>query len=57
MMTPRRLVWILVAVLATPAALFGVAWAYFVIPSSEDYYNRLAFDAKAWQRQVRRRWR
>ena len=48
-MTPRRLVWILVAVLGTPVALFGVAWAYFVIPSGDDYRHRLVFDAKAWR--------
>ena len=48
-MTPRRLVWILVAVLGTPVALYGLAWAYFVIPSSDDYRHRLAFEAKAWR--------
>jgi hypothetical protein len=48
-MTTRRVVWILVAVLGTPAALYGLAWAYFVIPSSDDYHHRLAFDAKAWR--------
>lgn len=48
-MTRRRLVWILVAVLGTPVALYGLAWTYFVIPSSEDYRHRLAFDAKGWR--------
>jgi hypothetical protein len=49
MLTPRRLVWILVAVLGMPVALYGLAWAYFAGPSIEDYQRRLAFDAKAWR--------
>jgi hypothetical protein len=48
-MTTRRLVWLLVAVLGTPVALYGAAWAYFGIPSGDDYRHRLVFDAKAWQ--------
>lgn len=48
MLTPRRLVWILAAVLGTPVALYGLAWA-FVVPSSDDYQHRLVFDAKAWR--------
>ena len=48
-MTPRRLVWSLVAVLGSPVALYGLAWAYFVLPGSDDYRHRLAFDAKAWR--------
>ena len=46
-MTSRRLVWILVAVLGTPVALYGLAWVYFVIPSSDDYRHRLVFEGKA----------
>ena len=49
MLTPRRLVWILVTVLGTPAALYGLAWAYFAVPSSDDYQHRLVFDAKMWR--------
>jgi hypothetical protein len=49
-MTRRRIVWILVAVLGTPVALYGLAWACFVvIPSSDDYRHRLAFDENAWR--------
>ena len=48
-MTPRRLVWILVAVLGTPVALYGLAWAYFVIPSSDDYRHRLSFEKRVWR--------
>lgn len=46
--TPRRLVWVLAAVLGTPVALYGLAWAYVVMPGS-DYRHRLAFDVKAWR--------
>ena len=50
-MTPRRLVWILAMVLGTPVALYGLAWVYFVVPSTAaDLTHRLAFDAKAWRR-------
>ena len=50
-MTRRRLVSILVAVVATPAALYGLTLAYFVfvVPSSDDYRHRLAFDAASWR--------
>ena len=37
-------------VLGTPVALYGLAWAYFVVPSTAaDLTHRLAFDAKAWR--------
>lgn len=50
-MTPRRLVWILVAVLGTPVALYGLASAYFVVvvPSSDDYRHRLSFEKRVWR--------
>jgi hypothetical protein len=48
-MTRRRLVWILAAVVAVPATLYGAAWAYFVTPSGDDYRHRLAFDAAVWR--------
>ena len=46
MLTPRRLVWTLVAVLGTPVGLYGLACVYFVTPSSNDYQHQLVFDAK-----------
>ena len=35
--------------LGTPVALYGLVWAFFVIPSSDDYEHRLVFDAKVWR--------
>ena len=50
MTTRRRLVWALAMVLGTPVALYGLAWAYFAVPSTAaDLTHRLAFDAKAWR--------
>ena len=48
-MTPRRLVWILAAGLATPVALYGLVWAYVYSPSFTERAHRLAFDAHAWR--------
>jgi hypothetical protein len=50
MMAPWRLVGILVAILAAPLALYGLAWVYLdVAPRADDYRHRLAFDAKGWR--------
>jgi hypothetical protein len=48
-LSPRRVVWILAAALATPVALYGLARAYVETPSIADRTHRLAFDAQAWR--------
>ena len=46
----KKVLWVLAAMIAVPAALYVSAAAYFVlVPSAEDYAHRRPFDSTLWQ--------